>query len=333
MGTPHLPLMSRSYQDGDEREWDFGRIMQETMLHKTIRQMKKVLILLLFFVTLQFTAVAVAPYYEMGQIDDAMDAVEARMTKQLNDGGFQVFGKYNPGNNEKLAVIAFTNETLLEMAPSAVERGAIASMLKVGLLADGNKVRVILLNPMYLFHAVFRSHMADEAFADVVDTVAQQAMRALHIEGSEPLAMGGDLEIKKLWKYNYMIGMAKFDTPVVLNEFESFEAGVETIRKNLEAGVGQSVCVYEKVWGDKKVAVFGVGMLNPSDGEAHFLPIIGESHAAAMPYEIVLENRKATMLHGRYRFALHWPELTMGTFTKIMSTPGDVKRLMKAVTQ
>jgi hypothetical protein len=35
------------------------------------------------------------------------------------------------------------------------------------------------------------------------------------------------------------------------------------------------------------------------------------------------------MLNGRYRIALHWPELTMGTFTKIMSTPGDIKDMMK----
>jgi hypothetical protein len=28
---------------------------------------------------------------------------------------------------------------------------------------------------------------------------------------------------------------------------------------------------------------------------------------------------------------LHWPELTMGTFTKIMSSPGDVEDAMKAL--
>ncbi len=50
---------------------------------------------------------------------------------------------------------------------------------------------------------------------------------------------------------------------------------------------------------------------------------------AAMPYEVILENNKAFMLHGRYRFALHWPELTMGTFTKIMSSPGAVEDAME----
>ena len=52
-----------------------------------------------------------------------------------------------------------------------------------------------------------------------------------------------------------------------------------------------------------------------------------------MPYEILLIDKRAIMLHGRYRFALHWPELKMSTFTKIMSSPGDVKDFLKALTE
>ena len=62
---------------------------------------------------------------------------------------------------------------------------------------------------------------------------------------------------------------------------------------------------------------------------AHFLPIIGETHVAAMPYEIILLYKRVTMLHGRYRFALLWPGLTMKSFTKIMSSSGDAEDAMK----
>jgi len=64
-----------------------------------------------------------------------------------------------------------------------------------------------------------------------------------------------------------------------------------------------------------------------------FLPIIGEENIAAMPYEIILQGKEASMLHGKYRFALHWPELSMGKFMKIMSTPGDVKTFMEELTK
>ena len=78
------------------------------------------------------------------------------------------------------------------------------------------------------------------------------------------------------------------------------------------------------------MAVFGIAFLDEEKGEKQFLPIIGEDHLAAMPYEIILEGKKATMLHGRYRLALHWPELTMGTFMKIRNTPGDIKDAFEA---
>ncbi len=79
------------------------------------------------------------------------------------------------------------------------------------------------------------------------------------------------------------------------------------------------------------VAVFGVGLESADEGESYFLPKIGEAHVAALPYEIILQGNKATMLHGKYRIALHWPELTMGTFMKIMSTPGNIEDALEAV--
>jgi hypothetical protein len=73
--------------------------------------------------------------------------------------------------------------------------------------------------------------------------------------------------------------------------------------------------------------------MDPEDGEAHFLPIIGEDNIAAMPYEIILQGKEAIMLHEKYRFALHWPKLTIGQFMKISSTPGDVEDFMEALTE
>ncbi len=73
--------------------------------------------------------------------------------------------------------------------------------------------------------------------------------------------------------------------------------------------------------------------MDKENGEAEFLPIIGEENIAAMPYEIILQNNTVTMLPGRYRIALSWPDLSMGTFMKIMSTPNDIKDMMKSLTE
>ncbi len=74
-----------------------------------------------------------------------------------------------------------------------------------------------------------------------------------------------------------------------------------------------------------------MGLKSKEDGESYFLPKIGMDHVAAMPYEIILQGKEATILHGKYRIALHWPDLTMGTFMKIMSTPGDIEDTLKGL--
>jgi len=79
--------------------------------------------------------------------------------------------------------------------------------------------------------------------------------------------------------------------------------------------------------------VIGIALMDKENGEAKFLPIIGEENIAAMPYEIILQNNTVTMLPGRYRIALNWPDLSMGTFMKIMSTPNDIKDMMKSLTE
>ena len=119
--------------------------------------------------------------------------------------------------------------------------------------------------------------------------------------------------------------MPYFSDPIELKEFASFEEGLNIITKNLEAKKGNTFKVYQLVYSNQNVAVFGVGLKNKEEGESYFLPKIGEDHVAALPYEIILQGNKATMLHGKYRIALHWPELTMGTFMGIMSTPGDIE--------
>jgi hypothetical protein len=127
-----------------------------------------------------------------------------------------------------------------------------------------------------------------------------------------------------------MAGIPKFNKKVTVAELEGFEQALASIREGLSSGKA-TLKVYEIVKSDEETAVFGIGLNDKEKGEAHFLPIIGESHVAAMPYELIIQGNEVTMMHGRFRFALHWTELTMKTFTKIMSSPGDVEDAMKSL--
>jgi len=297
--------------------------------------MKKLNILLLLIPLFSFQVLLaeeeLPPYFKIAEKSQSMDQIIQDVTSALEAKGFTVLGNYNPGANKDLAVVAYSRNDLQQLSLKVEDRGALASVLKIGLVNNEGKITVSMLNPMYLFYAYFRDE-ADDIKTELTK-ITNDAKTAMEIIGKDFTGFGGGLEIDDLKKYHYMMMMPYFDDPVELNEFSSFQEGVETIKKNLAAKKGKTVKVYELIFEDKQVAVFGIGLLDPEDGEAHFLPIIGEENVAACPYEIILQGKEATMLHGKFRFALHWPELTMGEFMKISSTPGDVEDFLKLLTE
>jgi hypothetical protein len=286
-------------------------------------------IVLSLFLALSFslTGQKLSPYIMVGETDLNLESAEAQVASALSGQGFEVIGSYNPEGNQTLKVVVYTRKDLQDITLRVEDRGALAAVLKVGLKSDGPGTKISYLNPEYLFQAYLRDSY--DRHSSGLKKVAEDAKKALSPLGKDNQPFGGAMTVEELRKYHYKIMMPYFTDPVELKEFASFEQGLKTIQSNLKMKKGSTLEVYSLVFSDEKVAVFGIGLMDEEDGEKKFLPIIGEDHLAAMPYEIILQGNTATMLNGRYRIALHWPELTMGTFTKIMSTPGDIKDVMK----
>jgi hypothetical protein len=272
-----------------------------------------------------------SPYIRIGTSTADIEEVSGLITTALKDNSFTILGDYHPANRKDLKVIAFTRDDLKNTVVKIEDRGALAAVFKIGLVKQGEQVVMSYTNPDYILRAYLRDSYG--RYTAVFNSFASDLKKALAGVGNEFKPFGGQVEADELKKYHYKIMMPYFTDPVELNEFSSFDKGLSTIEANLRAGKGKTKMVYKLVYPDKQVAVFGVGLESVEDGEAHFLPKIGEAHAAALPYEIILQGKEATMLHGKYRIALHWPELTMGTFMKIMSTPGDIEDTLEAVCQ
>ena len=270
-------------------------------------------------------------FYKITSLEMNISDAEKIVNNSLMNGGFEILGEYHPENNSKLFVIAYTRSDLQTICLKKDDRGILASILKIGFVEKDGKVEVSMINPMYIFYAYLGDY-ADK-YKQELQKIDSDIKTSLSDLGNSFTAFGGSEKANDLKKYRFMAFMPRFSDPVELNEFSSFNEGLTIINKNLEAKKGNTTKVYELVFPDKKIAVFGVGLLDSEEGEAHFLPIIGEENIAAMPYEIILQGKEASMLHGKYRFALHWPELSMGKFMKIMSTPGDVKTFMEELTK
>lgn len=285
--------------------------------------------LLFFGGILTGTGQDLAPYIKVVETQETIQAVSERVVDALKQQGFEVLGTNHPANRGSLKVIAFTREDLKNTVVKVTDRGALGAVMKVGLVAKDGMVTVSYTNPDYLLRAYLRDEYG--TYKSTLGTFSAELKTALSSVGTDFTPFGGTVEAEKLKDYHYKIMMPYFTDPVTLGEYTSFEAGLRTIESNLKGKKGNTVKVYQLVYPDKKIAVFGVGLRDKEEGESHFLPKIGEEHVAAMPYEIILQNNTATMLHGKYRIALHWPDLSMGTFMKIMSTPGDIEDALEAV--
>ena len=270
-----------------------------------------------------------SPYIHVGDLSQTIEQTEIDVIKALEGNGFEILGQYHVENNDTLKVIVYSRKDLQSICLKVTDRGALAAALKVGLKINGPSTSISYLNPEYLFQAYLRDSY--DKHSQGLTKIAADVTASLSPLGKDNKGFGGSMTVEKLRGYHYKIMMPYFTDPVELKEFTSFEEGVRVIEKNLAAKKSNTEKVYSLIFKDEKIAVYGVALFNEETGEKSFLPIIGEDHLAAMPYEIILQNNVATILHGRYRLALHWPELTMGTFMKIRSAPGDIEDALESL--
>ena len=293
--------------------------------------MKKIILSIIVFVNFSYNSIGqeLSPYIKIGESTETIQQVSDKVLAALKANSFIILGDYNASNKSTLKVIAFTRDDISNAAIKAVDRGALAAIFKVGLVEKNGKVIISYTNPDYILRAYLRDNY--NTFSSVFKKFSTDLKATFSTIGNEFKPFGGTVKADKLKDYHYKIMMPYFTDPETLNEFSSFEEGLKTIENNLKSKKGNTVQVYKLVFKSQKIAVFGVGLQDKEEGESHFLPIIGEGHVAALPYEIILQGKEATMLHGKYRIALHWPDLTMGTFMKIMSTPGDIEDMLEAL--
>lgn len=291
--------------------------------------MKKALFFLIMILFFNVNAQNLSPYIKVIESNESIAALSVKVTNALEAGSFQILGMYHPANNKALKVIAFTRKDLKDAVVKVADRGALAAIFKIGFIQKGNKVTISYTNPEYILRAYLMDKYPNSKA--VFDRFSNDLQQSLSVIGNNFQPFGGVVKAYKLKKYHYKIMMPYFTDPIKLQTFSSFEEGLKTIARNAKAHKGNTKLVYKLVYPSKKIAVFGIGLFDKKEGEPSFLPKIGEAHVAALPYEIILQGTKATMLHGKYRIALHWPELTMGTFMKIMSTPGNIEDMLEVL--
>lgn len=275
------------------------------------------------------------PYTMGAQSSEVLDVVKGKTSEALVSAGFTILGDYQPAMDETRYVYVINSTEMVEAIQEFGELTGFAAALRVGLTVEGGMVNISYTNPIYLGNAYFQKNFSEveDKFVAVQEKM-KLAMAGLGDVKDQPFGAEEGMTAKDLSRYHYMFGMEYFKDVVELTEFSSYSVGKSIIESKLSKG-GDTHEIYAYEVPGQELKLYGIA-LSGENGEAHFLPIIDvgvPKHTAFLPYEILLVGNRAVMLHGRYRIALAFPDLTMTTFSKIMSTPGDIEDLMRSVTE
>jgi hypothetical protein len=247
--------------------------------------------------------------------------VVADSRSALEGQGFTVAGEYSPYPDAHVIVV--TNDELKATA-AKTENGGFGAAQRVSVTKVGDNIQVVYANPAY-WAAAFRM---EGNLAGVTEKLAA-ALGNQQSFGSEK-----GLSEKKLRKYHYMFAMPYFDDVDKLASFESHAAAVKHIEQRLAAGTAGASKVYRIDIPGKEETLFGVA-ISTGDGADKTVMSITDTgdmkHTAHLPYELLVTGNEAIALPGKFRIAVSFPDLGMGTFMKISSAPGAIKDTLGAV--
>jgi hypothetical protein len=211
------------------------------------------------------------------------------------------------------------------MAAAATDRGGYAAGQRISVTERDGKTEVSFINPLYVQYA----YRLDADLRPVLESLGDA------LGNQESFGAEKEMTAKKLGKYNYMMGMQKFDDPSELGSFNSFEEAVAAVEAGLAREGDALSQVYRIDIPGKEQAVFGVGMKATGNNEdekdidaAFQMSIVdfeGPAKVAYFPYEVLVNGKDVEALHMRFRMAVHFPDLSMmgaHGFTKLMSSPG-----------
>lgn len=288
----------------------------------------------LLFINL--SAQTYSPYTLGASSNESMENVISNTKQALTGSGFEILGEYMPADDGNRWIVIVSNNELKNAVKSVGDLTGFGLALRVGITKENGKVNISYTTPYYWGIAYFRDDFSKvQSTYDQLQTMFESAMKNCGTPINQPFGSEDGVDKDDLDSYRYMYGMPRFDDTVVLNEFDSYDAAVRKIDSNLSEGVDNLKLVYSVALPGKKLKVYGIGLSGP-DGEGTFLPTIDigdNGHTAFLPYEILVKDNQVHMLHGRYRIALSFPDLGMVTFTKIMSTPGNIESLMESATR
>lgn len=237
----------------------------------------------------------------------------------LQAAGFEIAGEFNPYDAAHVFVI--TNSALKKHA-AASPAGGFGVAQRVAVTRVGDQAQVSWTNPTWMANAYRMS-----ADLNDVATSLQKALGSRQEFGSKD-----GLTAKQLRDYHYMVFMPHFTDQVTIAEYASHEQALAKVEAGLAASTGVNKVARIDVPGTEQT-LFSVAIETGDGADAKVMKTTDGGaikHTAHLSYELLVLGRKAVMLHGKFRIAQSFPDLSMRTFMKISGAPDGIEQALRA---
>ncbi len=245
-------------------------------------------------------------------------------TSSLKKNGFEIVGSYSPKENVQIIVV--TNKKLKELA-SKSKNGGFGAMERVSIVKRGKKVEVSYTNPTYMWNM----YQMKGDISSVQLAMEKSLGKKKEFGAEKPLS------VDEIRGFHYKFMMPYFDDVDEFMEHDSQDDATNIIEKNLSLGKAGIKKVYRIDIPNSNMTVFGVSMARGDGADKEILKQIdvsGHSHAAHLPYEILVNNGEILALNAKFRIAINWPSLSMmgpGSFMSIADSPEAITESLETV--
>ena len=247
-----------------------------------------------------------------GVLSDRVEQTRSALTQ----AGFEIAGEYPV--SAAAHVIVVTSDALRAAAAKTPD-GGYGVVLRVAVTQAGDTTQVTYTNPTWMSN-VYR--LAAEA--EGVAAALEKALGRIEEFGSK-----SGFTAKSLRSYHYMMLMPYFNDQVVLGTFATRADAVAKLEAGLAASK-EAKLVYRVDLPGTEQSLFGISILTGDGADDTIMKITdtgARRHTAHLPYEVLVAGGRVLMLHGKFRIAQSFPDLTMGTFMKISGAPDGIAKV------
>jgi hypothetical protein len=260
------------------------------------------------------------PYVLASERPGVVAPVAGQVRQSLQAAGFTLAGEYAVSDD---ALVVVVTSAALQAAAAKTPDGGYGAVVRVSVTKAGEGVQVAYTNPAWIAN-IYRLAAEPEG----VSAALEQALGRMAEFGSKD-----GITAKALRGYHYMMFMPYFNEQVVLGTFPSHAEAVAKLEAGLAAGQGTRRVYRVDVPGTEQT-LFGVAILAGDGADAAVMKTTdtgARRHTAHLPYEVLVSGGKVLMLHGKFRIAQSFPDLTMGTFMKISKAPDGIETSLRAL--